>query len=184
MERESWTRQSWPLSSVIFNIFLTCSSQLMSIFNRTPTIHRETGENSCRIWNGNRLRQKQNPRQQHRTKAIYQHMNECRSGRTSGPVHIPGINTNYMWNISKGSKYQIGASTLCHDMTRPAVFLQRLHSINHSSCQYCSQLDADCWSGEAEPSLWQQVPQEEVWRIMPRTKPMYLYTRKAHKLWD
>ena len=48
----------------------------------------------------------QNPRQQYRPMAIYQHMHLLISARKSGLVHVVGIHANYRWNISKGLKGQ------------------------------------------------------------------------------
>ena len=42
-------------------------------------------------------------------------MDEWESARTNGPAKLPGIHRNYIWNISKGSKEQTGASTNSHD---------------------------------------------------------------------
>ena len=70
------------------------------------------------------------------------------------------------WNISKESKDKTSASTKEHvgttrlgvlwKKTNPSVFLQRLHSINHLSCQYCSTDVGDgwwlwIWWGESKP---------------------------------
>ena len=48
-------------------------------------------------------------------------MDERISARRSGPVNILRIHTNQRWNISKGSKDQIGASIFSHDKASNTV---------------------------------------------------------------
>ena len=60
----------------------------------------------------------------------------------NGPVQILGIHTNKGWEIINGSNDQTGTGTLSrkeYGKTKPPVFLQRLNTTNHSSCQYCSR---------------------------------------------
>ena len=68
---KSWIRlATCPQSASI------CHNNRAVVGTRRVTAHWKAGGNSCWYRYGNQLRQKPNPRQQHQTKTIYQHMDE------------------------------------------------------------------------------------------------------------
>ena len=99
----------------------------------------------CWFHRDNQLKQKQNSRQQHQVKTMYQYMDKRENAGRSGPVQIPRTHKKKQRRKSiKEVKIRLAQAHLVMKgkqycgKTTPSVFLQRLNSTSHLSCQYCS----------------------------------------------